>query len=92
MSRNVTNKYISSPFWERIGSKVAIFSLHKMEIVYVYQKKRKEFGKQAMLAEKAAEVSLSIAPDPAYIKNYVERNPSNTEAQACPDKSEHEVS
>ena len=62
-----------------------------MEIVYVYQKKRKEFGKQAMLSDKAAEIALSIAPDPSYIKNYIERNPTHTEAQCCPDKSEHEV-
>jgi hypothetical protein len=63
----------------------------KMEIVYVYQKKRKEFGKQSLLSDRAAEIALSIAPDPSYIKNYVERNPTHTEAQCCPDKSEHEV-
>jgi dynein intermediate chain 2 len=62
-----------------------------MEIVYVYQKKRSEFGKQALLSDRPAEVSLSIPPDPAYIKNYVERNPTHTEIQATPDKSEHEV-
>jgi dynein intermediate chain 2 len=62
-----------------------------MEIVYVYQRKRKEFGKQAILGDRAAEVAVAIAPDPTYLKNYVERNPSHTEAQACPDKSEHDV-
>ncbi|KAJ3305547.1 Dynein intermediate chain 2, axonemal [Kappamyces sp. JEL0829] len=62
-----------------------------MEIVYVYQKKRSEFGKQALLSDRPAEVSLAIQPDPAYMKNYVERNPSHTEVQATPDKSEHEV-
>jgi dynein intermediate chain 2 len=62
-----------------------------MEIVYVYQKKRKEFGKQALLSDRLGEVSLSIPPDPAYMKNYTERNPTHTEIQATPDKSEHEV-
>ncbi|KAJ2998119.1 Dynein intermediate chain 2, axonemal [Globomyces sp. JEL0801] len=62
-----------------------------MEIVYVYQKKRREFGKQAMLSDRPADIGLSIPPDPSYLKNYTERNPSHTEAQCCPDKSEHEV-
>jgi dynein intermediate chain 2, axonemal len=67
-----------------------VFGL-QMEIVYVYQKKRKEFGKQPIFGDRLAEVSLNIPPDPAYLKNYVERNPSHSEVQACPDKSEHEV-
>lgn len=62
-----------------------------MEIVYVYQKKRSEFGKQALLSDRAGEVALSILPDPSYMKNYTERNPTHTETQAAPDKSEHEV-
>ena len=62
-----------------------------MEIVYVYQKKRSEFGKQPLLSDRLGEVSLSIPPDPAYMKNYTERNPTHTEVQATPDKSEHEV-
>ena len=62
-----------------------------MEIVYVYQKQRKDFGKQALLSDKLATVNLDISPDPAYMKNYTERNPTHTEAQCCPDKSEHEV-
>jgi dynein intermediate chain 2 len=62
-----------------------------MEIVYVYQKIRKEFGKQTLFSDKLAEISLAIPPDHAYIKNYVERNPSHTDAQCCPDLSEHEV-
>lgn len=62
-----------------------------MEIVYVYQKKRKAFGKQALFTDKPAEVALSIAPDPSYLKNYTERNPTHNEAQCCTEKSEHEV-
>ncbi|KAJ3337869.1 Dynein intermediate chain 2, axonemal [Kappamyces sp. JEL0680] len=76
------------------GEKVEVVCVRDdgcMEIVYVYQKKRSEFGKQALLSDRPAEVSLAIQPDPAYMKNYVERNPSHTEVQATPDKSEHEV-
>jgi dynein intermediate chain 2 len=62
-----------------------------MEIVYVYQKKRKDFGKQPLFADRLAEITTAIAPDPAYIKNFTERNPSHSEVQCCPDKSEHEV-
>ena len=62
-----------------------------MEIVYVYQKKRSEFGRQALLSDRVGEISFSIPPDPAYMKNYTERNPTHTEVQATPDKSEHEV-
>ncbi|EGF84346.1 hypothetical protein BATDEDRAFT_22301 [Batrachochytrium dendrobatidis JAM81] len=62
-----------------------------MEIVYVYQRKRKEFGKQPLFSERSAELAVNIPPEPAYIKNYVERNPCQAEVQCAPEKSEHEV-
>jgi dynein intermediate chain 2 len=53
-----------------------------MEIVYVYQKKRKEFGKQANFRDRlATELLVNIPPDPNYAKNYIERNPSHVEIQ-----------
>ena len=62
-----------------------------MEIVFVYQKKRKEFGRNPNFGDRAAELSINIAPDASYTKNYVERNPCFAEIQTAADKSEHEV-
>lgn len=63
-----------------------------MEIVYVYQRKRKEFGRQPVLRDRlATDLSTNILPDPSYTKNYVERNPISVEVQCVPEKSEHEV-
>lgn len=62
-----------------------------MEVVYVYQRKRKEFGKQPLFSDRPAEVTASFPPDHSYMKNYVERNPCHTEAQATHEISEHEV-
>ncbi|KAI8915968.1 WD40-repeat-containing domain protein [Gorgonomyces haynaldii] len=62
-----------------------------MEVVYVYQRKRKEFGKQPLFADKPAELTVSVPPDPSLMKNYVERNPCHLEVQATAEKSEHEV-
>jgi dynein intermediate chain 2 len=52
-----------------------------MEIVYVYQKKRNEFGKQANFRDRLAELILDIPSDPLLGKNFVERNPTNVEIQ-----------
>ncbi|KAI8850615.1 WD40-repeat-containing domain protein [Chytridium lagenaria] len=62
-----------------------------MEIVYVYQKKRKEFGRQPTFSDRLAEVTLNIPPDHEYMRHYVERNPCHVEIQSAPEKSEHEV-
>ena len=35
----------------------------RMEIVYVYQKKRKEFGRQCNFADRHAEIIADIPPD-----------------------------
>jgi dynein intermediate chain 2 len=62
-----------------------------MEIVYVYQKKRKDFGRQALLSERPPELTVDIMPDPSYLANYVEQNPVTTEVQCAAEMSEHEV-
>ncbi|KAJ1536017.1 Dynein intermediate chain 2, axonemal, partial [Nowakowskiella sp. JEL0078] len=63
-----------------------------MEIVYVYQRKRKEFGKQPVFLDTlAVNLSSDIPSDPSYARNYVERNPCSVEIQSVAEKSEHEV-
>ncbi|TPX42236.1 hypothetical protein SeMB42_g02765 [Synchytrium endobioticum] len=63
-----------------------------MDIVLVYQRKRKDFGRQPQFRDiLATELSVHIPPDPTLDKNYIVRNPTSTEVQCAPDKSEHEV-
>eukprot|EP00128_Syssomonas_multiformis_P018454 Colp12_sorted_trinity150504_noHs@34982 len=62
-----------------------------MEIVHVYTKKRAEFGRQCNFSTRQPELHIDIAPDPAYMSNYVERNPSTLDIQCVPSMSEHEV-
>ncbi|KNE64739.1 hypothetical protein AMAG_10088 [Allomyces macrogynus ATCC 38327] len=62
-----------------------------MEIVYVYQKKRKEFGRQPLFGDRPPEVTVHVPSDPTLADNYVERNPMNVEMQAAPEMSEHEI-
>jgi len=62
-----------------------------MEIVYVYQKKRNEFGKQPLFKDKPAWQSVDIAPDPSYMENYTEKKYCSVECQCVPEQSEHEV-
>ncbi|KAL7748979.1 hypothetical protein RI367_005628 [Sorochytrium milnesiophthora] len=62
-----------------------------MEIVYVYQKQRKEFGRQPLFSDRPPELTTNILPDLPYAVNYVERNPVAAEVQAVPEMSEHEV-
>ncbi|KAJ3291402.1 Dynein intermediate chain 2, axonemal [Borealophlyctis nickersoniae] len=62
-----------------------------MEIVYVYQRKRREFGRQPTFRDRPAELGVSIPPDPPYARNYIERKLSVCEVQSVPEKSEHEV-
>ncbi|KAI9187997.1 hypothetical protein H9P43_002388 [Blastocladiella emersonii ATCC 22665] len=62
-----------------------------MEIVYVYQKKRREFGRQPLLGDRPPDLTVHIAPDAAAADAVVERNPITVEMQAAPEMSEHEV-
>lgn len=62
-----------------------------MEIVYVYQRKRKEFGKQPLFHDKPAWQSTDIAPNPQYMENYTEKKFCSAECQSAPEQSEHEV-
>ncbi|XP_032067934.1 dynein intermediate chain 2, axonemal [Thamnophis elegans] len=62
-----------------------------MEIVYVYLKKRSEFGRQCSFSDRAAEISVDIQPDPALATNFIEKDPIDTGVQCAGDMSEHEV-
>lgn len=62
-----------------------------MEIVYVYLKKRSEFGRQCNFSDRAAEINVDIQPDPILATNFIERDPIDTGVQCAHDMSEHEV-
>ena len=62
-----------------------------MEIVYVYTKKRSEFGRQCNFSDRAAELHVDIVPDPTLLENFVEKNPVDTPIQCVQEMSEHEV-
>ncbi|GAQ88949.1 Cytoplasmic dynein intermediate chain [Klebsormidium nitens] len=62
-----------------------------MEIYYMYQKQRKEFGRHAKFSDSPAEVLVDLRPEPALAENHMERNPCVTNVQVVPEMSEHEV-
>ncbi|XP_064614684.1 dynein intermediate chain 3, ciliary-like [Liolophura sinensis] len=62
-----------------------------MEIVYVYTKKRSEFGRQCNFSDRQAELHVDIIPDPSLAENFIVRNPVDTGIQCVQEMSEHEV-
>lgn len=62
-----------------------------MEIVYVYTKKRSEFGRQCNFSDRPAELHVDIVPDKTLSENFIERNPVDTSTQNVQEMSEHEV-
>lgn len=62
-----------------------------MEIVYVYVKKRSEFGKQCNFSDRQAELHIDIPPNPELAEQFMERNPVDTGIQCSTSMSEHEV-
>lgn len=62
-----------------------------MEIVYVYTKKRSEFGRQCNFADRPAELHCDIAPDASIAANFMKRNPVDVGLQCTEEMSEHEV-
>lgn len=63
-----------------------------MEIVYVYVKKRSEFGRQCNFSDRPAELHVDIVPDPSLIANFIDRDPVDIGIQNVQEMSEHEVS
>lgn len=70
---------------------VHIYKLSAMEIVYVYTKKRSEFGRQCHFSDRQAELHVDIVPDDKLFQDYIERNPCDTGIQCVQEMSEHEV-
>lgn len=62
-----------------------------MEIVYVYTKKRNEFGRQAIFSDRPPELSINIRPDPSMRNDYIRKDPVDIAVQYTSDMSEHEV-
>ncbi|CAG5123303.1 unnamed protein product [Candidula unifasciata] len=62
-----------------------------MEIVYVYTKKRSEFGRQCNFSDRIAELHVDIPPDDSLLQNFIERNPIDIGIQSVQEMSEHEV-
>ena len=62
-----------------------------MEIVYVYTKKRSEFGRQCHFTDRPAELHVNIMPDESLNDMYIARNPIDVGVQVSKDFSEHEV-
>ncbi|XP_039265047.1 dynein intermediate chain 3, ciliary-like [Styela clava] len=62
-----------------------------MEIVYVYTKKRADFGRQCNFSDRPAELHVDVVPDPSLTSNFIERNPCDNVIQCAQEMSEHEV-
>uniref|UniRef100_A0A671KVY1 Dynein, axonemal, intermediate chain 2b n=1 Tax=Sinocyclocheilus anshuiensis TaxID=1608454 RepID=A0A671KVY1_9TELE len=62
-----------------------------MEIVYVYTKKRSEFGRQCNFSDRPAELHVDILPDTSLAANFTVRDPCNVTVQCAKEMSEHEV-
>jgi len=61
-----------------------------MEIVYVYTKKRKEFGRHTgHFTHREAQEEYHIDPNPESQENFMEKNPCVLEMHCIPSKSEH---
>ena len=63
-----------------------------MEIVYVYTKKRSEFGRQPLFSDQNAQLNIDIPPDDSLQDDFIEENPVDMAIQYAPQMSEHEVS
>jgi dynein intermediate chain 2 len=62
-----------------------------MEVVYVYVKQRRQFGRHCNFSDLPGELLHSIPPDAGQASEYVVSNPSHKEVQCVPEMSEHEV-
>ncbi|NXN96412.1 DNAI2 protein, partial [Rhinopomastus cyanomelas] len=62
-----------------------------MEIVYVYTRKRSEFGRPCNFSDRPALVNVDIPPQPAMASAFVLRNPVDSWVQHSSEMSEHEV-
>ena len=65
-----------------------------MEITHVYQKKRREFGRQCTFSDYSPrpDPNNTIEPNPDLAKEYIRRDPCDAAIQCAPEMSEHQVS
>ena len=66
--------------------------LKRMEVTYVYTKKRAEFGRQCNFSDKPAEIGADLIPEPQQRVHFIDRNPCDLALQCSFEFSEHEVS
>ena len=62
-----------------------------MEIVYVYTRKRSEFGRQCNFSDRGVELNSDIVPDDTLAAQFIDKNPCDKMLQNAPEMSEHEV-
>ena len=63
-----------------------------MEIVYVYTKKRSEFGRQAIFSDQPPQIGVDLPPEPKLREDFIYKDPVDIAIQNVPAMSEHEVS
>lgn len=59
--------------------------------MYVYTKKRSEFGRQPLFTDTSAQLIIDIEPDPLLKDDFIEKDPVDVALQYVPEMSEHEV-
>lgn len=62
-----------------------------IEIVHVYQKKRREFGRHANFHDRAPQLHINMSPSQELADNFTIRNPCHTGIQTAPEFSAHEA-
>lgn len=62
-----------------------------MEIVFVYPRLRKDFGRAPKFNDLPSDVLSETLPNPEMLGEYVEQNPTDVAIQCIPEYSEHEV-
>lgn len=62
-----------------------------MDIVYVYQRKRRDFGRHGYFSDRNAELLADITPDESQKEMYIERDAAEASVQNTKEFSEHEV-
>ncbi|ESN96476.1 hypothetical protein HELRODRAFT_156024 [Helobdella robusta] len=61
-----------------------------MEIMYVYSKRRSEFGRQCSFSDRPAELLCDIPVDPVLRSSFIDKNPVDVSIDCGPSYSEHE--
>ncbi|XP_037548701.1 dynein intermediate chain 2, axonemal [Nematolebias whitei] len=62
-----------------------------MEVVHVYTKLRKEFGRPALFSDRFEELLLDLPPEPSLAAQFVQKPYRDQAVQACRDMSEHQI-